>query len=162
MTRIIPHPLLSIALLLMWMLLNRFSLGHALLGAAIALVAGWALNAVEPTGPRPRRLLPLIRLFGRVSIDIIRSNIAVARLILTDRQGNGRKAGFVEIPLRLRAPVPLALLSIILTATPGTAWIDYDPDRGVLLLHVLDLVAEEEWRELIGGRYEDLLLEIFE
>ena len=29
-------------------------------------------------------------------------------------------------------------------------------------LHVFDLVAEDEWIGLIKGRYESLLLEIFE
>ncbi|PZQ97002.1 MAG: Na+/H+ antiporter subunit E [Cereibacter sphaeroides] len=161
MRRLVPHPLLSLALLFMWLLLNRFSLGHLVLGTAIALVAGWALSAIEPAGPRPRRLLTSARLFGIVFLDIIRSNIAVAKLILTDRRGNGRQPGFVEIPLRLRDPVPLAILSIIVTATPGTAWVEYDPERSSLLLHVLDLVEEDEWRRLIGDRYEALLLEVF-
>ena len=34
--------------------------------------------------------------------------------------------------------------------------------RGTLLLHVLDLVDEEQWSRLIKDRYERLLMEIFE
>ena len=33
----------------------------------------------------------------------------------------------------------LALLSCILTATPGTAWLEFDRQTGILLIHVLDL-----------------------
>ena len=55
MTRIVPHPLLTGALIVMWLLLNRFSLGHLLLGTAIALVAGRAMAALEPVRPRIRR-----------------------------------------------------------------------------------------------------------
>ena len=64
--------------------------------------------------------------------------------------------------MRLRDPAALALLAIIITATPGTAWLEYDADTGVLLLHIFDLVDEAQWRDLILNRYESRLLEIFE
>ncbi len=162
MKRLVPHPLLSLALLFVWLLLNGFSLGHLLLGAAVALVAGWALGAVEPTGPRIRRWDSLVRLVVIVSIDIVRSNIAVSRLILGGGRGRDRRSGFVELPLRMQDPAPLALLAMIVTATPGTAWVEHDPDRKILLLHVFDFLDEEEWRHLILDRYEAHLLEIFE
>ena len=92
-------------------------------------------------------------------MDIIRSNLAVAWLILSD--GRNRRSGFVEIPLRLQDPGALALLALILTATPGTAWLEHDRASGVLLLHVFDLKDPEEWRVLIRDRYEALLLEAF-
>ena len=38
----------------------------------------------------------------------------------------------------------------------------YDPDSGILLIHVLDLVDKDEWVALIKNRYEALLMEIFE
>lgn len=161
MRRLVPHPILSLALLLMWLLMTRFSLGHLLLGGAIALVAGWSLGALEPEGPRIRRIWPFIRLVGIVGADIIRSNGAVAWLILTRGRHGARKSGFVEIPLRLRHPFPLGLLAMIVTATPGTAWLDYDSDSGVLLLHVFDLLDDDDWRHLIRDRYEALLLEVF-
>ncbi len=162
MRRLVPHPLLSLALLLVWLLLNSFSPGHLLLGSAVALVAGWALAAVEPTGPRIRRWSAVVRLLGIVAADIVRSNIAVARLILGLGRAGERRSGFVELPLRLEDPAPLALLAMIVTATPGTAWVEHDPDRRILLLHVFDFLDEEEWRHLILDRYEARLLEIFE
>ena len=132
-----------------------------MLGVLIALVAGWALGAVEDRAPRIRNLWALIRLVGIVTLDIIRSNIAVAWLIVTRDRHGSRKSAFVDIPLRLRDPVPLALLAIIVTATPGTAWLEYDSDEGVLLLHVFDMIDEDAWRSLIRDRYEALLLEGF-
>ena len=64
MTRIVPHPLLTGALVVMWLLLNRFSLGHLLLGTAVALVAGRAMAALEPVRPRIRRWDLVLRLFA--------------------------------------------------------------------------------------------------
>lgn len=158
MTRLLPHPLLTLGLLLLWLLLTRFSLGHLLLGSVIALGAGLVFARLEPASTRLRPL-PLLHLAGIVGVDIIRSNLAVAWLILSD--GRNRRSGFVEIPLRLQDPGALALLALILTATPGTAWLEHDRASGVLLLHVFDLKDPEEWRVLIRDRYEALLLEAF-
>lgn len=160
MTRFVPHPLLTVGLVLMWLLLNRFSLGHLVLGTAVALVAGRAMAALDPIRPRIRRWDLVATLSLRVMVDILRSNFAVARLVTF---GSGRRhAGFVEIDLALRDPTALAALAIIVTSTPGTAWMDYDATRGRLLIHVFDLVEPDEWRSTINDRYASLLKEIFE
>ena len=161
MTRILPHPLLTAGLVLMWLMLTRFSLGHFVLGSVIAVLAGLALAKIEPEAPRIRSWPALLRLVGIVSVDIVRSNWAVARLMLTNGRHGARTSAFVVIPLRLRDPVPLALLAVILTATPGTAWLEHDRASGILLLHVFDLKEPAEWQVLIRDRYESLLLEAF-
>jgi multicomponent K+:H+ antiporter subunit E len=96
-----------------------------------------------------------------VTADIARSNIAVARIILGGGQGR-RTPGFVVIPLQLRDRTGLAILACIITSTPGTAWVECHPGSGRLRIHVLDLVEEQYWIEVIKQRYESLLLEIFE
>lgn len=161
MSRIIPHPFLSLALLLMWLLLTHLSVGHLILGTTVALVAGWAFAPIAPPTPRLRSPAAFLRLCGIVTADILRSNLAVAWLILTQGRNGERRSGFVEIPLRLTDPTPLAMLAIIVTATPGTAWLEHDSGRGVLILHVFDLVEPEHWRRLITERYEALLQEAF-
>lgn len=161
MSTLLPHPLLSCALVLMWLLLNQFSLGHLLLGIAVAVLAGQAMAALEPVRPRIRRWDLVMRLALRVTLDIVHSNIAVARQILLGRR-SGRKSGFVEIDLVVSDQLALAVLAVIVTATPGTAWLDYDAARKRLLLHVFDLTDEDEWRQTVNVRYAGLLKEIFE
>lgn len=162
MSRLIPYPILTLLLLAMWLLLTRLSVGHLVLGAVLALVAGWATSAVQPSRPRLRRWGLLPKLFVVVFIDIVRSNMAVAWLILTKDRHGRRKSGFVLIPLRLRDPTALTLLACIVTATPGTAWLEFDSDEGVLTLHVFDWLTDEEWQSIIRDRYEALLMEIYE
>ena len=162
MSRMIPYPLLSFLLLLMWLVLTRFSLGHVVLGGGLALLAGWAMAALQPVPLRIRRWDVVLRLCLVVGWDIIRSNIAVASLILTNGRHGKRVSGFVLIDLRMRNPNGLAALACIVTATPGTAWLDYDSEGNRLLLHVFDLLDEEEWRRIIRNRYESMLMEIFE
>ena len=161
MSRVLPYPVLTAALLLMWMLLTSFTLGQFLLGAAVAAGASRAMTALQPSKPRLRRWQLIPRLAGIVALDILRSNIAVAGIILRGRRRE-RVSGFVAIPLDMRDKTGLTVLACIVTSTPGTAWIEYTPDSGVLLIHVLDLLDEEEWVSLIKTRYEALLMEIFE
>lgn len=162
MTRLLPFPIASASLLVLWLLLNQtLSLGHVLLGAAIALLGGWLLAALEVPKAHPRGLRPIARLAAFVVTDIVRSNIAVARIIL-GLERRRLTAGFVEIPLELRDPYGLATLACIITSTPGTLWVGLNEATGTLTIHVLDLVDRVEWVRTIKGRYESLLLEIFE
>jgi multicomponent K+:H+ antiporter subunit E len=160
MRRWIPHPLLAIALFLIWLLLTQsFSPGQILLGGIVALLATHAMAALRPERSEVRAPWALLKLAGIVAIDIVRSNLAVAAIVLFPRPE--RVAGFVRVPIELRNRHALTLLALIITATPGTVWVEFDRGRGILLIHVLDLVDEDQWSRLIKARYEALLLEIF-
>lgn len=159
MKRILPFPLLSMAIAIMWMLLTGFSSGHMLLAVIVGLTVPRVMLALKPAPPRIRFSMAMIRLFGVVLVDIIRSNYAVARIILTSPQE--RTAGFIRIPLDMENPYGLAVLSIIITATPGTLWVQHDMTRRTVLIHVFDLVDDAHWISLIKNRYERLLMEIF-
>jgi multicomponent K+:H+ antiporter subunit E len=153
---------MTACLLVLWLLLNQtLSPGQLLLGTAIALVASWLFTALEPPRARIAQAGAALRLLSLVLADIVRSNIAVARIIL-GLVGRDRTSGFVNIPLDLRDPYGLAALACIITATPGTLWVSFDPAKGTLTIHVLDLIDESEWIQTIKGRYERLLLDIFE
>jgi multicomponent K+:H+ antiporter subunit E len=159
MKRWVPHPLLAAALLAMWLLLNRsLSPGQIVLGAGVALLASLGLAALRPEPVRIVSVGPMLRLAGIVLADIIRSNIAVARIVVFRKQ---RVSGFVRLPLELQNIHGLTVLACIITATPGTLWVQLDRANGVLLVHVLDLVDEDAWIRLIKRRYEALLLDIF-
>ena len=162
MNWLLPYPLLSAALVVLWLLLNQsISAGHVILGSLIAVLASWAMAALRPDKPRIRRPGAALRLAGLVLIDILRSNLAVGRIIVRSREP-GVNAGFMTIPLDLRSRQGLAVLSIIITSTPGTVWVNYDAAKGTLLLHVLDLIDETVWIRTIKDRYERRLMEIFE
>lgn len=161
MKRLLPYPVLAGFIFFMWMVLAQaYSPGQMVLGALVAIAATWAMTALKLDSPRLRRPRAALRLAGVVTLDIIRSNIAVAHIIT--RREPWRNSDFLAIPLDMRSPNGLAVLSCIVTATPGTIWVHYDRADDVLLLHILDLVSEEAWTRLIKGRYERYLMEIFE
>lgn len=162
MRRWLPHPTMSFIVLGVWLVLNQsLAAGHLLLGSLLGLGLGAAFARLQPPRLRLRNRLQLVRLALTVIDDVIRSNIAVVRIILGGRPEK-ITSGFVAIPLRLRDPYGLAILACIITATPGTIWVSYRSDPGILLIHVFDLIDESEWIGTITERYERPLREIFE
>ena len=162
MRRWLPFPLVWVLLFGLWLLLNQtLAASHVILGAILAFAATHALTLLDPPSTRMRRPITMVQLTALVLADIVRSNIAVARIIM--HPGTRKQtSGFVEIPLELRHPAGLTALACIITATPGTTWARYDSALGILTMHILDLVDDETWVRTIKDRYERRLLEIFE
>lgn len=161
MKRWLPFPLFSLTLLVTWLLASQsVSPGNLVLGAVVGVVTALTLNALELPRAVLRRPGTALRLAFNVLIEIARSNYSVARIVL-GTSGRERRSGFANIPLETRNPYSLALLACIITATPGTVWVEYDSARNTMLLHVLDLIDEHEWAAIVKQRYEKPLMEIF-
>ncbi len=162
--RLVPSPLLSLALLVTWAMLNESaSAGQLLLGTVLAIVVPWFTERWRPDRPRLRRLDTALRLALVVLVDIVKSNLTVARLIL------GREErispGFVWVPLTLRDPHGIVTLAGIITMTPGTLSADLSDDQRFLLVHAFDIDGEAARAALVAdikARYEAPLLQIFE
>lgn len=162
MKRIVPYPLLSAFLLIMWLLLwQSVAPYHLVTGVIAALLVARLMLPLEQERPSIRRVGSIVRLFVIVFYDVVRSNFAVARLIfgLSNHQIH---SGFVNIPLEMRSRYGLAALATIITATPGTFWAAYDSRTNVVTIHVLDHVTDQHFRDMIKDRYETKLREIFE
>jgi multicomponent K+:H+ antiporter subunit E len=161
MSRLLPHPLLSLALAAMWGLLNApVTPATALLAALVGWLVPFVMLALRPDAVPVRAPGLILRLAGTVLGDMVRSNLDVAKVILGLHPGD-RRTGFVSIPLDLRSPYGLTVLAVIVTGTPGTLWVQYDSATGRLLLHVLDLTDGDDWVRRIKDRYERPLMEIF-
>jgi multicomponent K+:H+ antiporter subunit E len=95
-------------------------------------------------------------------VDIVRSNLAVARIVLGLVRDRQVRSGFLDIPLDVTDPHALSFLAVIVTATPGTSWAGVTSDARLLRLHMLDLKDEQEWIRSFKQRYEQPLIRIFE
>lgn len=156
-------PTLVIALTAIWLLLNQtLAPGPIVLGLALSVLLAWFASALRPVRASLRRPDLALALFAVVLWDVLRSNVAVARIVLGLYGRRERRAGFLQVPLDLRDDHGLAVLACILTTTPGTVWAGLSPDRATLTLHVLDLRDEAEWIRTIKQRYERPLRAIFE
>lgn len=155
--------LFPLALTVLWLVLTEsLSPGNVLLGLVVAFGMVISFQKLRPVRASPRRVRVGIRLMFVVLLDIVRSNIAVGRIVLGLTGGTEVKSGFLDIPLDLRDPHGLAALAMIVTATPGTVWSGLANDSSMLTLHVLDLHDPELWIRNIKQRYERPLMEIFQ
>lgn len=163
MRRWLPSPLMSGLLLATWLLLNQsVAPGQVLLGALLAIGLPLLALPLQPAGfPRVPRPVALFRLLAWALVEIVRSAINVSRIILFGSR-KGLNSQFIRIPLDLRNPYGLALLSCLINSTPGTVWVELMSDTNELTLHVFDLHDEQWWIDTIKSRYERPLIEIFE
>jgi multicomponent K+:H+ antiporter subunit E len=156
-------PLLVLALLAIWLLLNQtLAPAQVLLGIVLAVALAWASSTLRPLHARVRRLDVAAALLGVVLLEVVKSNLQVARIVLGLKRDRAIRPGFLDIPLQLRDPHGLAALAVIITATPGTVWSGLSADGATLTLHILDLDDEQRWIGYIKGRFEAPLRRIFE
>ncbi len=162
MKRLFPAPWLSLALWVLWLVLNlSVSPGNLLLGALLGVLAPLLMAPLRPLPIRIRRPGVIIRLFFVVGRDVIISNLHVAWGVITCGSQPPRSR-FIKIPLDLHDANGLAVLSMITSVTPGTIWSELALDRSILLLHVFDLEDEAAFIEHFKSTYERPLMEIFE
>ena len=156
-------PTLVTSLTGLWLLLNQtLAAAQVVLGIALAILLASASSRLRPVRAALRRFDLAAVLLGIVFIEIVKSNIAVARIVLGLARDREVRSGFLDIPLDLRDPHGLAALATIITATPGTVWAGLTGDGSRLTIHVLDLDDEQRWVAYIKERFETPLRRIFE
>jgi multicomponent K+:H+ antiporter subunit E len=161
MQSLLPHPLLSLAVTLVWLLLvNSLAPGQVLLGLVLGLAIPQLTRSFWPERTRIHRPLTLLRFLGVVSYDIVTANIVVARLILTPSWPV--RPAFVVLPLTLRTDLAISLLANTICLTPGTVSARLSTDQRELLIHALDVDDPQALVETIRARYEAPLREVFE
>lgn len=154
---------LTFTLVGIWLLLNaELSAMSIAFGALLAVLLVLAIAQLRPVRPRLRHVHLAIPLVATLLVDIVLSNLGVARIVLGLVRNRQVRSGFIDIPLELRDPHGLAILAVIVTSTPGTSWAGVAPDGRVLRLHMLDIRDEDEWIRSFKQRYERRLMRIFE
>ena len=160
--RILPRPILSAVVALVWVLLaNEVSVGSVALGAVLGVAIAWCSAPFWPVRPVVRSKRAVLPYLGIVMKDILVSNIDVAKLVLF-RRGDSMRSQFVTVPLDIRSPEAIAVLAGTITLTPGTLTADVSADGRSLLVHCLETDDPAGVVASIKERYESRLKEIFE
>ncbi|MDN3521095.1 Na+/H+ antiporter subunit E [Halomonas ramblicola] len=156
----LPHPLFSLFLALLWLLMvNRFNVSHILLGLALGVAIPFVTHDFWPERAKVKHPLPLLRYAGVLLVDILRSNLVVALRIL--RPARHLQPGFFVYPVELDDDFAITILASTISLTPGTVSIHYDAKANTLLVHALHLEDEADAIAGIKQRYEQPLREIF-
>jgi multicomponent K+:H+ antiporter subunit E len=162
MTRLLPHPILSVVVALVWVALaNSLTLGHLLLGTVLGVVIPLYTRRYWPERVTIKRPWRVVEYLAIVGWDLLVSNVQVAGLILF-RSGPKLHSVFVSVPLELRTPEAVTVLTGTITLTPGTVSADLSADGRAVLVHCLDAADPDAVVRTIKTRYERRLKDIFE
>jgi len=159
--RLIPHPILSLALVFVWLaLVNKVTPGNLLLGVGLGLVIPLLTKAYWPDRPKVARPLKIVAYFLIVLWDIVVANVQVAAIILFKREKDIRSA-WITLPLEVTSPEAITVLAGTITMTPGTVSAMLSADGSAILVHTLHTDDPDGVRDGIKDRYERRLKEIF-
>jgi multicomponent K+:H+ antiporter subunit E len=159
--RWLPHPALSVVLLMVWLLLNHtLSAGHIVLGTIIGVLIPMFTQRFFPEPVYLRRGGLIVRFLVTVLWDILVASITVGRLTV----GSTAKLRprFVRIPVSLSDDFALTALTSTISLTPGTVSAQIDADRAHIIVHALDVDDESALVRTIKERYESPIKEIFQ
>ncbi len=159
--RCFPHPLLSLALTLIWLLLaNSFSAGSLLVGIVLGIAIPRLTSNLWPDRPKIQHYSKAFAYVLLVIWDIIVANLQVAYIILF-RPVASLHTRWVCVPLDLSNPEAITVFAGTITMTPGTVSCDLSADGKSLLVHCLDAPDAEAAIRDMKERYESRLMEIF-
>lgn len=141
---------LLVWLVVVWILLwGEFSAANLVSGVVVAwlIVLGSGIGYSSSTARHDRaRISPvnLIRFIFYVLFQLIRSNLVLAREILTP--GSRIRSGIVSIQLRTDQPAVMVVVANVITLTPGTMTLEASGSPARLYVNVLQLHDPERVR----------------
>jgi multicomponent K+:H+ antiporter subunit E len=161
MRKILPHPMLSLMIVILWMLLvNKLAVGSLVMACILGVVIPLMTAPYWPGRPKIARPAEFLRYIGIVVWDVIVSSFVVAKVILFLRPDQIRSA-FITIPIDLPTPEAVTLLAGTITMTPGTVTADIASNGRALLIHSLHAPDPDAVRDEIKSRYEARIKRIF-
>lgn len=143
-----------------WMLMaEHFDAANVIMALLLAWVMPVIAARLEREFARVGDLRYLPPLVLRLLSDIVLANLTVARQVL----GPNRRlrSDFVWVPLDLTNIHGIAMLTSLITITPGTLSADLSQDRRFLLIHCLDVDDHDAFIHYIKQRYEAPLRKLF-
>lgn len=158
---LLPHPFLTLLLVVVWTLLqNGISAGMVVFGLILGIVIPIGTAQWWPDRPGKIRVFRMLSYCLLVMWDILVANVQVAWIVLTKSNAAMRPA-WVVVPLDLRQPEAITILAGTITLPPGTVSADLSDEGHSLLVHALDAPDPDAVRDDIKHRYERRLKEIF-
>lgn len=160
MSRLFPHPGLSVLLVVMWIVMvGELSFGALFLGLVVGILVPIFTAPWWPGRPR-LHFLPAIAYVALVLWDILVANFQVAAIILFKRNRDLRPA-WLAIPLDLTSPEAITVFAGTISLTPGTVSADVSACGQYLLVHALHAPDPAAEVAKAKTRYEARLKEIF-
>ena len=128
----------------------------------VSLLAGRFLLAEDGNSGFLARFFKGIIYFFKFLWEMAKANLHVAYLVLHPQVPI--EPGIVKVKTSLKRDSALTVLANSITLTPGTLTVDINPEEQELYIHWIDVIStdKEKCSEEIAGRFEKLLMEVFE
>ena len=160
MNRLLPHPGLSVLLVVMWVVMvNDLTFGTLFLGIVFGILVPIFTAPWWPDRPHVR-FVPAIAYCGVVLWDIVVANFQVAAIILF-KPNRDLKPAWLVVPLDLTSPEAITVFAGTISLTPGTVSSDVSACGKYLLVHALHAPDPAADIAKAKARYEARLKEIF-
>lgn len=151
--------LINIVLAFLWVFMNGdFTVGTFITGYIIGLVAVYILRNFLPGRFYIKRLYWMLRLIFIFIIELIKANIDVVRIVMAPKIDI--HPGFYAYPNDLEEEWEVALLSTLITLTPGTVVVAISEDYSIIYIHGLDMDDADAEIANIKTAFEDVIKEV--
>ncbi len=161
------RPYLRAVMAVIWMMLSDdYSLAGFLTGFIMATVA----LAIFPAPIKPLHPLKFSGVGQAVAWlgkavgltlyflwQVVLANLQVTKLVFSPK--SALKPGIIAMPIKLTSPGQIALLSAMITLTPGTIVVDVSEDWERIYIHAIDASDEAEALR-VPRRFEEMILEV--
>lgn len=167
MSVLIRRPYLRLAMAIVWMMLQEsYTLASFVVGLLMATLV-FAFLAAPQVRLDPIRwesvagffrwVRSLMQLTVYFIWEVVKSNHAVGVLVL--KPNLRLQPGIIAMPLRVKTSGQVALLSSLITLTPGTLVLEVGPALDVMYIHCIDAANEAE-ALAAPRRFEELVMEV--
>jgi len=133
-----------------------------IVAALVSIVAGKFLITSEKSEHIVKRFFSAIKYLFKFLWEMAKANLHVAYIVIHPKLPI--KPGIVKIKTKLTKDSAITVLTNSITLTPGTLTIDVNPETRELYIHWIDVESTdvEKNTKTIGGKFEKLLMEVFE
>ncbi|QHW37749.1 Na+/H+ antiporter subunit E [Staphylococcus ursi] len=152
---------INLFLALFWLFVSdSYTMNAFVLGYLFALLLVFLMRKLLPGRFYVITLYKVVKLVFVFLLELIKANIDVLRIILQPRIKN--ESAFFVYETDLEHPWQVALLSNLITLTPGTVVIGVNDDMKRLYIHCLNFSTKEEEVAGIKGSLEKAVREVGE
>lgn len=151
--------LMNVLLTLVWVALTgNFSFINFVFGFLLSFMIMWFMSRGSNDRKYFRRIPKFINFIFYFIYELCKANIQVAMDVITPRLST--RPGIVKIPLSAKTNLEIAMLSNVITLTPGTLVLDVSDDKKVLYVHGMFIRNQEEFVRNIKEGFERRIIDI--
>ncbi|MBF0812732.1 Na+/H+ antiporter subunit E [Staphylococcus sp. mip270_02] len=153
--------LVNLMLSVFWLFVTgSYTFNNFILGYLFALLLVYLMRGVLPGRFYIITVYKIVQLFLVFLIELVKANIDVIRIVIKPRIDN--EPAFFTYHTDLKNDWQIALLSNLITLTPGTIVLGVSDDRTKIYIHSIDFTTKEEETESIKSSLEKVVREVGE